>query len=67
MKYVRISDLPQHGQAGLTALTRAFEELAVAMALKQIHGAERGAQRYMEIGGFVRFDSEGELVVPLEE
>jgi len=41
----------------------AFEELAIAQALVMMHGQERGARRYAELGGHVRFDEAGEPVV----
>ena len=43
-----------------------LEELGVAQAMATIHGRERGAARYVEAGGRVRLDTDGEVVVFFE-
>lgn len=55
MRFVRIADVHSPD-----LLAVAMEELAVAQALVIVHGQERGARRYAEIGGRVRFDRDGE-------
>jgi hypothetical protein len=42
----------------------ALEELGVAQALVMMHGREHGAEVYAAHGGRVRFDDDGEPVVP---
>lgn len=38
----------------VTALAIAFEELCIAWAMVLIHGPDRGALRYLEMGGRIR-------------
>lgn len=40
------------------ALAVLMQELALAEALVIIHGPERGARRYIEAGGHIRFDGD---------
>jgi hypothetical protein len=47
----------------LTAVAVALEELALMEALTMIHGRARAAQVYVERGGHVRFDDNGEPVL----
>jgi hypothetical protein len=47
----------------LTAVAIAMEEVALAEALVIIHGKERAARLYIERGGHIRFDSDGDPVI----
>lgn len=47
----------------LAITTIALEELCMAQALVMIHGTQRAGQRYVEVGGHVRFDDLGNPVV----
>jgi hypothetical protein len=47
----------------VAALAMVMEELGLAQALAMMHGPERGARRYAEAGGHVRFDGNGEPVL----
>jgi hypothetical protein len=47
----------------LTAVAIAMEEVAMAEALVIIHGKERAARLYIERGGHIRFDSDGDPVI----
>jgi hypothetical protein len=66
--YVRIADL---GQAGLpdgdviTLLTAGLRELGTALNLIMMHGCARGPELYAARGGPVRWDDDGELMLPL--
>lgn len=66
--YVRVETMTR---AGLTpdqltgAAALAVTELGVAEGLVMIHGPERGARRYFEAGGCVRFDAAGNPWVPV--
>jgi hypothetical protein len=68
MAWVRLADLSS-AEVELSAEERidlvctAMEEWAVAKALVNIHGEERGAERYKEAGGHIRFDADGEPVI----
>lgn len=61
-KWVRIADLSGDPDC-IELLAVALEELGVARALVMMHGQERGARRYVEAGGRVRFDDDGEPVI----
>lgn len=62
IRIVRIADIVEQLPADevIAALAMAMEELAIAQALVIVHGQEHGARRYVEAGGHVRFDAEGE-------
>jgi hypothetical protein len=61
-RWVRIADLagdPDAAELLATALT----DLAVARSLVLMHGERHGLRRYIEAGGRVRFDDQGEPVI----
>lgn len=65
-RWVRIddiwaSDLSPDVKLALT--TRALHELGIAQALVLIHGERRGLKRYIEAGGAVRPDEDGQPVI----
>lgn len=62
MSWVRLADISSRPDPA-ELLAAAMQELALASALVLIHGEQRGAQRYLEAGGRVRFDDEGEPVI----
>jgi hypothetical protein len=49
--------------AAVVATAMALEDLAIVTALVMIHGKEHGYQKYIDTGGRMRFDEEGELVI----
>lgn len=51
------------GEELIAAVAMLIQEEAIARALVLIHGPERGAQRYAEVGGHVRFTELGEPVL----
>ena len=54
------------GEELIAAVAMAIEELGVAWALVMIHGQKRGARRYAEAGGHVRFTDLGEPMLMWE-
>jgi hypothetical protein len=62
MSWVRIANLSSRPER-VELLATAMEELALAQALVLVHGEQRGAKRYIEAGGRVRFDDFGEPVI----
>jgi hypothetical protein len=65
-EWLRIIDIPGSGlpaEAQIRLVTLALEELGAAMGLVMIHGPERGARRYAEAGGHIRFGADGEPMV----
>jgi len=42
-------------------------DLAIAQTFVMMHGKERGAARYIEAGGRVRFDDFGEPIIWVDE
>jgi hypothetical protein len=62
---IRLSDLVTElpPDDAFTAVAVAMEELALAQALVIIHGKERAARLYLERGGHIRFDADGEPVI----
>jgi hypothetical protein len=62
-RWVRISDLHRVGAQATSLLATTMTDLAVAQSLVLIHGKERGIARYIEAGGRVRFDGDGEPVI----
>jgi hypothetical protein len=66
--YVRLVDLADAGLTSgqvIAAAALAVTELGTAHALVMIHGEWRGAARYFEAGGRVRFDAQGDPWVPV--
>jgi hypothetical protein len=65
VKVIRITRLAAElpPDEAIDALAVAMEELAVAHALVIVHGPARGAERYLQAGGRVRFDDFGEPVL----
>lgn len=61
-RWVLISNIAQEPNA-VELLARAMEELCIAQSLVMIHGAERGAAKYKEHGGSVRFTDTGEPMI----
>jgi hypothetical protein len=63
-EWIRLSDLTSLPAVDcLDLVATALEELAIAQALALIHGQERGFSRYIEAGGHVRFDAEGDPII----
>jgi hypothetical protein len=61
MKDIPTSGLPADEKIAVLAM--AMTELALAQALIGMHGQVRGARDYIDHGGHVRFDDDGEPVV----
>jgi len=49
----------------ISLVAAALTELGIARALVMIHGWDRGARRYADLGGCVRFTSDGEPMLPV--
>ena len=64
-RWVRIKTLAKDpgGIAALELTVQAMEDYAALVALQIVHGDERGWDRYVEAGGRVRRDDEGEPVI----
>jgi hypothetical protein len=65
--WIRIRDIPGSDLAAgrkIALVAMALEELGVAQALVMMHGRDRGAEVYAAHGSCVRFDDDGEPVVP---
>jgi hypothetical protein len=62
MSWVRIANLSSRPDWA-ELLATAMEELAMAQALVLIDGEQGGAKRYVQAGGRVRFDADGEPVI----
>jgi hypothetical protein len=60
--WVRLADVSSRSDWA-ELLATAMEELAIAWALVMIHGDQRGAKQYIQAGGRVRFDDDGEPVI----
>jgi hypothetical protein len=62
--WVRLSDLTKlPAPECVDLLAQAMEEWALAQALVVIHGPEHGWTKYVERGGHVRQDANGEPVI----
>jgi hypothetical protein len=65
MTWIRIKEIskaPITPKQKIDLMATAMEELALAEALRIIHG-DRWPSRYTEMGGHVRFDDENEPVI----
>lgn len=59
-RWVKLSDLTAlRSDEAIAVLALAIEELAIAQSFVLIHGQERGAERYINAGGHIRFDADG--------
>jgi hypothetical protein len=65
VRAIPIKDIAKElsGEEALAAAAMAMEEVALAEALAIIHGKARAAELYVERGGHVRFDENGEPVL----
>jgi len=71
VRIVRISEIATSSllttDERVDCVAMALQELALAEALRIVHGRENAARRYADLGGHVRFDDEGEPVLVLED
>ena len=54
------------GEELIAAVALLIKEEAIARALVLVHGEKRGAERYAEVGGHVRFTELGEPILMWE-
>jgi hypothetical protein len=69
MRYVRLDKMREEGLTTdqmLSALTLAINDLGIMMGLQVIHGS-RAPRVYADHGGMVRFDHDGNVMVPVPD
>lgn len=60
--WVRIADVKDDPRC-IDLIAIAMEELAVVQALVMMHGQDAATRKYVEMGGHIRFDTDGEPII----
>jgi hypothetical protein len=66
--YVQVDSIPRHGLSAdqmIDAVALSMTEYALAEALVMVHGPRYGIQRYLEMGGCIRWTPWGAVFVPV--